>query len=239
MSDIPKSPEHFLASWRQVLPDHEVRTQWSEDHRCWVCTHRLNGTDQMTEMLDVIDPTDHEAALLAELGAVNVCAPLIAANRSQCNGSPRVFPDEEGYWSSWHPCNSCGGFPWRLRLHVGTFGASEMGQAIERELARLLAHREVFLHGTARPESECVGCLEREIAEGGSTQFGDEFAWFSSDLQQWHIRLKVNEETTADLPLGLAPWASTQEVRSEIRRVASLGRDDAPPPYDWQEEGEF
>jgi hypothetical protein len=231
---MPENSEEFLSSWRGALPGHEVRTVWSDEHGCWVCVHRLSGGEEISEMLPVDARERQDEALLAELRSLNICAPLIVADSSHLNGTARVFNDGE-YWSSWHPCPRCGGFAWRLRLQAGIFGNSELGGALERELARLLAHRAVFLHGIQRPAEECVGCLEKDILSG-RPGLGDRFAWFSSESQEWLLRLRVDGDTAADLPLGLPSWTSGAELQSEIRRVIALG-EQGPPPFDWQQEG--
>lgn len=230
MNRPPENSEDFLGSWRGALPGHEVRTIWSEEHGCWICLHRLQGETEIAEMLPVEDREDQDRAMLHELRSLNICAPLIASGLDQCNGAPRVFVDGD-YWSSWHPCDRCGGFAWRLQLPVGMFGETEIGQELEREFARMLAHRAVFLHGTERPADDCVGCVERSVQNG---EVEDEFAWFSSKNQQWHLRVRVDGDVCADLPLGLCSWASREELRSEIKRVRSLG---GPGPYNWEEDG--
>lgn len=232
MDEIGKY-EEFLREWRYALPGHHVSTFWSPDHNSWICSHRLRDGTEIDEMLEA-PAKDPEAALLAELRSVNICAPLIASSISQCNGSPRVFPLDDGHWAAWIPCSRCGGFPWRLQVICGTFGSSDSGEALERELARMLAHRAVFLHGSRRLAEECIGCLDQDLRSPDFDADGEQFPWYSVELQEWHLRMYLSEGIPVDLPLGLEAWNTPDEIRAAVRNIAGESS-----PYDWEAEGDL
>lgn len=212
-----------LARFRPALPGEQISTVWSEEHGCWVCHHRNNEGFAWSEMLPVTDPDDSISAAVEELRSCNICAPLLAASKSECNGKPRVYPDREAcHWTAWIPCQHCGGFPWRLHARIGSLHHEEL----EVEMARLLAHRALHLHGRERDPDACTGCRAKEIASG-ALRSGP---WLSLQKQEWYLRVDDNS-VIMDIPLGLPSWAKPAVLRAKIEEAMG------GTPYNWEEDG--
>lgn len=174
-------------------------------------------------MLPVHDSEDTLSAAIAELRSCNVCSPLLAASSSECNGSPRVFPDKEsGYWTAWIPCTYCGGFPLQLHMTIGSVNHEEL----EGETARLLAHRMLFVHGQTRDPRFCAGCRAEEIASG-SRRSG---VWLSLEEQIWYLRIEEGP-LLLDIPLDLPAWTAPSALRERVSAIKAR-------PYNWEQDGQ-